>query len=228
MITTFKEIENLFGEINNSMYKKTGVYVIGGAALLRRGMKAATKDIDIVVATKNEFFAIQDVLTKINFVSQTPGKEYAHMNLSQIFQRKDFRIDLFEKEVCGRFSLSKEMMKRAEMIIKLSHLTVFLCSSEDIFLFKTMTEREGDITDCISIAATQNPNWAVILEELQSQIKQSKQDVWVTWVGERLDILSERGVDIPIMNEVDKLREEYFERYDKIHHQSSRLLDSKK
>ena len=52
MITTFKEIENLFGEINNSMYKKTGVYVIGGAALLRRGMKAATKDIDIVVDIK--------------------------------------------------------------------------------------------------------------------------------------------------------------------------------
>jgi len=30
-------------------------------------------------------------------------------------------------------------------------------------------------------------------------------------VGERLDILSERGVDIPIMKEVDKLREEYFD-----------------
>src|SRR3989338_11329072 len=223
MITTFKEIEELFREINNSMYKKTRVYIIGGAALLKRGMKVATKDIDLIVDTKNEFFQIQNCLNKIRFTAQTPEKEYTHMNLSQIFQRKDFRIDVFEKEVCGRFSLSEDMMKRAEKIIELSRLTVFLCSSEDIFLFKTMTEREGDITDCMSIAATQNPDWNVILKELQSQIKQSKQDVWITWVGERLDILSERGVDLPIMNEVDKLREEYFERYDKIHHQSSRL-----
>lgn len=215
MITAFKEIEKLFTELNNSMSKKASVYVIGGATLLMRRMKAATKDIDLVVATKNEFFEIQNALNKLSFTAQTPGKEYAHMNLSRIFQRKDFRVDVFEKEVCGRFSLSEGMMKRAENIIELSYLNVFLCSSEDIFLFKTMTEREGDITDCISIAATQNPGWKVILEELQSQIKQSKQDVWITWVGERLDILAERGMDIPIMSEVDKLREAYFEKYEK-------------
>src|SRR3989338_3438209 len=220
MITTFKEIEELFAEINNSMSKKVNVYIIGGAALLRRGMKAATKDIDLVVKTKNEFFEIQNALSKLKFISQNPGKEYAHMNLSQIFQRKDFRIDLFEKEVCGRFSLSKRMMKRAENAIKLSNLAVFLCSSEDIFLFKTMTEREGDITDCMGIAATQNPNWNAILEELQSQIKQGKQDVWITWVGERLDILAERGLDIPIMDEVNKLREAYFDKIYKSQRQS--------
>ena len=217
MITTFKEIEELFREINNSMYKKTRVYIIGGAALLKRGMKVATKDIDLVVATKKEFFEIQNCLNKIRFTAQTPEKEYTHMNLSQIFQRKDFRIDVFEKEVCGRFSLSEEMMKRAELVIELNHLTVFLCSSEDIFLFKTMTEREGDITDCMSIAATQNPDWKVILEELKSQIKQSKQDVWITWVDERLDLLVDKGVDIPIMNQVDKLREDYFEKYEQTH-----------
>ena len=217
MITTFKEIEELFKEIDNSISKEIRVYIIGGAALLKRGIKAATKDIDLVVAAKNEFFEIQNGLNKIRFTSQIPGIEYTNMNLSQIFQRKDFRIDLFEKEVCGRFSLSDKMMKRAELVIELSHLTIFLCSSEDIFLFKTMTEREGDITDCISIAATQNLDWNIILEELQSQIKQSRQDVWITWIGERLDLLAERGVDIPIMKQVDKLREKYFKKYEKNH-----------
>lgn len=215
MITTFKEIEKLFVELNNSMHKKTGIYVIGGAALLRRGMKAATKDIDLVIAAKDEFFGVQNALKKMGFRAQIPGREYVHLNLSQIYQREDFRIDVFEKEVCGRFSLSEDMMKRAEKIIELNYLTVFLCSNEDILLFKTMTEREGDLTDCISIASTQTPDWKVILEELKSQIKESKQDVWVTWVGERIDLLAERGVDIPIMDDVNKLREEYFERYEK-------------
>jgi hypothetical protein len=214
MITTFKEIEELFTELNNSMSKKTNVYVIGGAALLKKGIKTATKDIDIVVTTKKEFLDIQKALNNIGFTPQIPGKEYSHMNLSQIFLRKDFRIDLFEKEVCGRFLLSEGMIQRGEKIIELSQITVLLCSNED-FLFKTMTEREGDITDCLSIAATQLPNWNVILKELQSQIKQSKQDVGITWVGERLDILTDRGIDIPIMIEVDKLREQYFDDLEK-------------
>ena len=215
MITAFTEIDKLFEEIDNSMNQNARVYIIGGSALLHRGVKAATKDIDLVVATKKEFFEIQNTLNKIQFITQIPGKEYTHLNLSQIFQREDFRIDLFEKEVCGRFSLSEAMMNRAPLGIKLKHLMVFICSNEDIFLFKTMTEREGDITDCISIAATQNLDWEVILNELQGQIKHTQQNVWITWVGERLDILVERGVDIPIMNEVDRLRDVYFDEKEK-------------
>ncbi|MBI2572461.1 nucleotidyltransferase [Candidatus Woesearchaeota archaeon] len=211
MIETFTEIEKLFVELNNAINTKVNVYVIGGAALLKRGMKAATKDIDLIVANKEAFFEIQNSLKKINFVVRIPSKEYANMNLNQIFQRDDFRIDLFETEVCGKFSLSQSMIQRAEKVIELSHITVFLCSNEDIFLFKTMTQREGDLTDCISISSTQNPNWDIILEELQNQIKQRKRDIWITWIGERLDILVERGVDIPIMDEVDRLRKMYFE-----------------
>lgn len=215
MITDFKEVELFFAELDHALSKKTNVYVIGGAALLMRGMKEVTKDIDIVVAKKQEFLDIQHALEKIGFLSKIPEKEYARLNLNQIFQRGDFRIDLFEKEVCGRFSLSENMMKRAEKVIGLDHITVFLCSSEDIFLFKTMTEREGDMTDCMSIASRENPDWNVILEELKGQIMHSNQDVWVTWVGERLDILTEKGIDIPIMDEIDRLRDKIFADFEK-------------
>ena len=78
-----------------------------------------------------------------------------------------------------------------------------------------MTEREGDLVDCISIATTQNIDWKVILGELKNQIKRSKQDVWITWVGERLDILEERKLDIPIMKEIDRLREDFFNNLEK-------------
>jgi len=208
MITSFKEIENFFTEIDISIDDEIKFYIIGGAALLNRGMKAATKDIDVIVKTRNEFLKIQNTLTKIGFKTTKPNKEYSRMNLSQIFQREDFRIDLFEKEVCGRFALSENMVLRAEKILALKKITVLLCSNEDIFLFKTMTERDGDLDDCISIASTQNPDWEVILKEL-------KQDVWITWVGERLDLLVERGLDIPIMSEIDILREKFFDDLEK-------------
>jgi len=138
------------------------------------------------------------------------------MNLSQIFQRGEFRIDLFEKKVCARFSLSKEMIARARKMIRLEHITVYLCANEDVFLFKTMTERDGDLTDCESIVRAAI-EWSVILDELKNQISMSKQDVWITWVGERLDMLEERGMIIPIMDDLNMLREKFIDDLEKRH-----------
>jgi len=173
-----------------------------------------TKDIDLVVKTKNEFKSFQKALKKLMFKEKIPGKEYSRMNLNQIFERKDFRIDLFDKEVCNKFSLTKGIIKRSEITQTLKNLKIKHCSNEDIFLFKTMTEREGDLEDCINIAKT-GIEWNTIFNELNNQIKLSKKNVWITWVGERLDILEDRGVEIPIMNKINKLRNEYFEELEK-------------
>lgn len=216
MIADFKQIEELFKEIDGIMRTKIKIYTIGGAVLLEQGLKAATKDIDIVVETKKEFIELQQSLKKIGFISKIPGKEYLQMNLSQIFQRGDFRIDLFEKEVCGRFSLSKGMINRARKAISLGHIEVYLCSNEDIFLFKTMTDRDGDLADCESLVGAA-VEWKIIIDELKSQINMSKQDVWITWVGERLDILEDRGMIIPVMDELNILRNKFFDDFEKRH-----------
>ncbi len=216
MINNFKQIEELYKEIDKVIQIKINIYTIGGAVLLEQGLKPATKDIDIVVETRDEFIELQHSLRKIGFVTKLPGKEYSQMNLSQIFQRGDFRIDLFEKEVCGRFSLSKGMIGRARKAISLAHVEVFLCSNEDIFLFKTMTNRDGDLSDSESLVGAA-VEWNIIIEELKSQINKSKQDVWITWVGERLDILEDRGMIIPIMDELNILRNKFFDDFEKRH-----------
>ena len=211
MISNFSQIQALFEEIDEVMEKKAKAYVIGGTVLLQQGLKPATKDIDLVAANRTDFLEIEKALTRIGFSQHTPGKEYKRMNLSKLFQRENFRIDLFEKQVCGGFSLSNGMIRRAR---KLKHLTVSLCSNEDVFLFKTMTEREGDLKDCESLIGS-GINWKIILNELIDQINQSSKDVWVTWVGERLDLLEDRGLEIPIMREVNKLRLKFFDGLEK-------------
>lgn len=216
MISEFKQIEKLFKEINASLRKKVKIFVIGGAVLLQQGLKPATKDIDLVIETKEEFMILKNALNSINFTVKIPNIEYKNMNLNQIFIRDDFRIDLFQKEICGRFSISNGMMERAITFIDLEKIKLNFCSNEDIFLFKTMTEREGDLEDCISLAK-RGIKWEIILNELKNQIKKSRQDVWITWVGERLDILEEKGVNIPIMKEINQLRERYFKEYEKEH-----------
>jgi hypothetical protein len=39
----------------------------------------------------------------------------------------------------------------------------------------------------------------------------SGQNVWITWVGERLGILAGEGLYIPILEEVEGLSEKYYE-----------------
>jgi len=104
MITEFNQVENIFKEIDKVMLKKVNVFVIGGAALLHQELKPATKDIDIVVYTKEEFIEFQKALEKLSFKSKIPGREYTHMNISQIFQKGDFRIQGLNKLILSKIS----------------------------------------------------------------------------------------------------------------------------
>lgn len=214
MIKSLEQIEGIFREIDKVVQNKVKVFTIGGAVLVEQGLKASTKDIDLIVETKEEFMDLQETLIKIGFELKVPGEGYSRMNLSQIFQRESYRIDLFEKEVCSKFSLSEKMIERARKIINLNKVEIFFCSNEDIFLFKTMTEREGDLADCENIVRAA-VDWKIIVEELKRQIQDSGQDVWITWIGERLDLLEERGMTMPIMKEINKLRIKFFKDFEK-------------
>ncbi|HLC80431.1 MAG TPA: DUF6036 family nucleotidyltransferase [Candidatus Nanoarchaeia archaeon] len=214
MISNFKELERLFEEIDKSLSNRAHFFVIGGAMLLYHKLKMVTKDIDIVVDESKEFQEVELTLKTIGFSGKITENEYKNFCLSQIFIRDDFRIDLFHRIVCKGFVLSEAMQKRAHKILGLAHLTVSLCSEEDVFVFKNFTEREGDIEDCISLAK-KGLKWEIILEEIKNQVRILGHDVWITWIGERLDILEERGLTIPIMKQVNELREEFFIKYEK-------------
>src|SRR3989338_10659471 len=179
MISDFKELNKLFEEIDHAIGEDVHFFIIGGAMLLYHGMKTATKDIDIIVATKKEFMEIQKALDRLDFKAKIPSDEYDRIDLDQILVRDDFRIDLFQNSVCRGFSLTEPMKKRADKIIKLNHLSVFLVSIEDVFLFKTFTEREGDIEDCIALSK-RGMDWQAILDELKNQIENSGKKVWIT------------------------------------------------
>jgi len=214
MIESVKEIQNLFEEIDDLLQEtpeteKLEIYVIGGTVLLEQGLKPATKDIDLVVLKVHDFILFENTLKTLAFKNTKPTPEYFRFNISQVLEREDFRIDLFQKTVCGKFSVTNSMVKRAREYLILERLAVYLCSNEDVFLFKTMTERSGDIEDCISLAK-RGVEWEIILDELKNQIILSGQNIWITWVGERLGILADEGLYIPIFEEVERLSEEYY------------------
>ncbi len=117
------------------------MYIIGGAALLFEGLKPATKDIDLIIDNENEFTSFNKALVALNFKEEALTDFYKKMHLNKIMVRDDYRIDAFIKKVCRKFNLSKDMINRSEELISLKNIVVYKCSNEDIFLFKSMTER---------------------------------------------------------------------------------------
>lgn len=123
------------------------------------------------------------------------------MALSDILIRNDYRVDLFCRCVCGKFALSEKMIGRASLVLTLDRFRLFICSLDDIFLFKSMTEREGDLMDCFNMATEYELNWDAILEEAEGQSVDDR-GAWITWITERMILLSERKVKIPILDKI--------------------------
>ena len=131
------------------------------------------------------------------------------LNISEILVRGDFRIDIFNTKVCGNLYLSESIGSRAKEVFAFSKLKFYLFSPEDIFVFKSITEREGDVVDSVNLAR-RIEDWDVVFNEISSQIKEQEQDVWITYFVVRLEALEEKGIFVPIYKKSRKIAEEYY------------------
>ncbi len=129
-------------------------YLFGGANLLLRGLKKATKDLDVVVEDKGDFSKLRGALLASGFKplgekELTPSDR--KLNPSGIYVAEGSpRFDLFTKVICNALFLTDEMKSRAETMA-FGKLVLHLLSLEDVFLLKSITEREGDLEDMATI-----------------------------------------------------------------------------
>jgi len=213
VIQSIKNMEDLFTEIDSKLESRVSVFVIGGGALMFHKLKSATKDIDLIVRTKKEYEELYSTLKKLGF-KETALTEGGHrLTVSAVLERKDFRIDLFFEKVVGKMIYSDKMVQRSERVFEGKKLKMFSASIEDIFVFKSITDREGDKTDSEEIIK-QKPDWKIVLEEIKEQSKKGE-DVWITYINERLIKFEEKGYKIPIIKETEKLAEEFYENLEK-------------
>jgi len=213
MIASIKKMNELFVEIDSKLSTKVSVFVIGGGALMFHKLKSTTKDIDLIVRTKKEYEELYSTLKKIGFKESALTEGGQRLSVSSVLERRDFRIDLFLEKVVGKMNYSDKMVQRSESVFEGKKLKMFSASIEDIFVFKSITDRVGDKTDSEEIIK-QKPNWKIILEEIKSQAKKGE-DVWITYINERLLEFEEKGYMIPILKETEKLSEEFYKKLEK-------------
>lgn len=94
-------------------------------------------------------------------------------------------------------------------------MTLSILSLEDIFVFKSITQREGDIEDSSEIVK-KGIDWNIILKEITGQINHSNIEVWITFLNERLDVLDERySIKSPIKKQTQKLTKQFYDKLEK-------------
>ncbi len=164
----FAELE----KIGNALSSPVTLYLIGGAAMIRYGLKAATKDIDILLHTQKETADLIRALSVSGYhiiQADRLGSEYQAMFTTQILENEDgFRWDIFQEYVCRKLRLSAGMIERSKVLFEIGLLTVRLISKEDIFLFKTVTERDDDEADLLLLARSK-VDWDLVFQECMSQ-----------------------------------------------------------
>ena len=207
MIEDAKYIDELFQMISAHISRKCDIFMIGGGALMTYGLKYLTKDIDIIVDRTESFNAIRQSLKSEGFHSKIPELEYGHLNLSDIFIKDEYRIDMFCNVVCGKLSLSEGMKKRAHLYNTYGNVNLYVCTLEDILIFKSITDRDGDLEDCNNICF-RKIDWESILEEIREQTSDGH-GIWITYISERLNKLSEMGHRVPILDSINEMNDEY-------------------
>lgn len=180
------------------------------------GLKYFTKDIDLVVRTEQEYNTCVEAMKRMGFRSICPGAGYSRMNLSDMLEREDgYRIDIFNDRVCGKLRLSEGMVSRSKERVRHEGVILSSCSMEDILIFKSITEREGDLQDCKAIITGTMVDWMIFLKELEEQIS-TGEDVWITWVADRLWILREEArLSIPVLDKIIEMADDYLDRWER-------------
>lgn len=165
---TSKGIDDLLSAVGDRTDKLT-IYHIGGNALCHYSLKPATADVDVVVASVRERDKLMAALYSCGFKEFTKYEEPSFIKAV----RNDFRIDIFTNSI-GFIRFSREMKRRAITHRTFGSVRSKLCSKEDIFLFKAITERHEDLVDLHRLLnADVKPG--VILAELRRQAERHHQ-----------------------------------------------------
>lgn len=192
-------------KLGSTIRDGVNLFVFGGEAMRVRGLKRATKDIDVVVEDSADFRTLREALASMGY-RKLGGDEMsnadARLDPSGIFVSEEHpRIDIFVRIICGKFRLS-DSMKGRSTCEKHGRLNFCVMSNEDIFLLKSVTDREGDVYDMIELAKAQGFRWQIVLEELYQQEGNTKARFCLGLL-DSLEIIQERAnIRAPFYNKL--------------------------
>lgn len=194
---------HMVGDALASRTQRVTGYLIGGGAMALRGLKDATKDIDLVVTSRVDRQALAEVVHQHGYrtLSADPfdvafPREYEGFRADLHRKPGAVGLGVFQVVVMDQLHLTPTMRTRARTDTRTyGGLTLALAANEDIFIFKAVTKRPDDDLDIMILAGT-GLDPSIIRQELGTQPARDGLP-WNRYVRERLEDASARtGVRI--------------------------------
>lgn len=180
MINT-QDQEELLKLISNYLEKDITCIAIGGTAMMLKGYKNATKDIDLVFESEEDRNMFIKAIKKLGYKEMSIKGIYRNKKETGeplMYTRGDERFDLFVKDVFG-IKPDEEKLDQRHDFIRKKELIVKILSKEQLILFKAVTGRERDLEDIKTIVDKENEiNWNEIVDE---GIKQKENNPWILY-----------------------------------------------
>jgi hypothetical protein len=130
---------NLIADIN----KPIELFALGGTAMVLKGIKESTKDIDFL--TTNTY----DEIKKIFILAGLKEKESSL--LCNVWYMKNIRIDIFYNDFIFGISLLKDWKILSEHVKKIGKVKLYILNWYDLIITKIARSEERDILDIIDI-----------------------------------------------------------------------------
>lgn len=207
ILSSRDDLQESLKRVGNSLARDVTAYLIGGCAMILYNAKVATKDIDLVLMSDEDAKAVMDALFGGGFTKTKPEDEtYRRLGATVMMEdSKGMRFDIFVETVCRKLMITDRMASRSTRYATYGRLKINLVSAEDIFLFKSVTERAGDLDD-MALLAERGLDWDVIFGEC---VYQSRDVILEAFLAIRLQELEdEKGIVAPIKGRLEALAEE--------------------
>jgi hypothetical protein len=164
------ELFKVLQDISNGLDSEIDAYLIGGLSMMHHGLKVVTKDVDVVFKDDADAQRFEVALGSCGFRRATGLSEaYVALGATTVMERSDgMRFDIFVERVCKKLTLTEGMRRRAERMDLEGGLHLMATTPEDIFLFKSVTDREDDLAD-MALLAGLGLDWEAMVDELRRE-----------------------------------------------------------
>ncbi|MEK6885596.1 MAG: nucleotidyltransferase [Nanoarchaeota archaeon] len=130
---------NLIADLNQPLE----LFAIGGTAMVLKGIKEATKDIDFLTTEKQE---------KIRKLFNLAGlKEESSDNVCNIWRLGDTRIDIFYEGFIMGIPFPEDWKEKSEKIKEMGKIKLYILNWYDLIITKISRAEKRDIEDIIAI-----------------------------------------------------------------------------
>lgn len=147
-------------------------YLIGGSAMVVRGLKQTTPDIDLLVPSESDFDRLQAALEAAGHERtqlRKSGDDNATTSEGRFVDNGGREIDVFGRQVRENLVLSKGIERRSELYLDTALATISVISPEDIYLSKLAhSGRPKDTGDTTALSSA-GLDFDVVREELSAQ-----------------------------------------------------------